>query len=99
MPKPDISNVDVRRTEFNAMRKRLKLSALGSEYVLFSFLLEFLMYRYLSQFKRVLLTAVGKIIEEDRPADYEPSKFMVRKNGNSDSKLKTALQLFSLNLE
>ena len=57
------------------------------------------MYRYLSQFKRVLLSALGKIIEEDRPADFEPSKFMVSKNGNPDSKLKTALQLFSLNSE
>ena len=99
LPKPDLSDVDVRRTEFNAMRKRLKLSAFGSEYVLFSFLLKFLMYRYFSQFKRILLSALGKIIEEDCPGDYEPSKFMVRKNGNPDSKLKTALQLFSLNLE
>ena len=99
MPKPDLSDVDVRRTEFNAMRKRLKLSAFGSEYVFFYYLLEFLMYRYFSQFKRILLSALGKIIEEDRPGDYEPSKFMVRKNGNPDSKLKTALQLFSLNLE
>ena len=57
------------------------------------------MYRYLSQFKRVLLSALGKIIEEDRPADFEQSKFMVSKNGNPDSKLKTALQLFSLNSE
>ena len=99
MPKPDLSDVDVRRTEFNAMRKRLKLFAFSSEYMLFSFLLKFLMYRYFSQFKRILLSALGKIIEEGRPGDYEPSKFMVRKNGNPDSKLKTALQLFSLNLE
>ena len=81
------------------MRKRLKLSAFGSEYVLFSFFFKFLLYRYFCQFKQILLSAVGKIIEEDRPGDYEPSKFMVRKNENPDSKLKTPLQLFSLNLE
>ena len=43
LSKPGLSDVDLGRTEFNAMRKKLKLSEFGSEYLLFSSLLEFLM--------------------------------------------------------
>ena len=57
-----------------------------------------MIYCFLSQFKRVLLTALGRIVEEDRPEDFEPSKFMVRKNGNPVTKLKTALDLYFSNL-
>ena len=33
LPMPDLSDVDIRRSEFNAIRKKSKLSPFGSEYV------------------------------------------------------------------
>ena len=98
-PKADLTDVDLRRSEFNAIRKQTKLSAFGSEYVIRLFVFFGLLSFSLSQFKRVLLTALGRIINEDYPEDFEPSKFMVKANGNPTFKLKTALTVYFHRLE
>ena len=97
-PKPDLSDVELRRTEFNDKRRRSKLSVFGSEYVLILNSINNA-FVFFSQFKRVLLTALGQIVKGKGQEDYEPSHFMVRKNGNPAEKLKTALKTFALYLK
>ena len=52
---------------------------------------------FLSQFNRVLLTALGRIDSEDQE-DVETSKFMVQENENPVTRLKNALDLYYINL-
>ena len=47
IPMPDLSDVDLRRSEFNAVRKQMKLSPFGSEYVVVFSVLFFIILRFL----------------------------------------------------
>ena len=47
IPMPDLSDVDLRRSEFNKMRKQMKLSPFGSEYVVVFSVLFIIILRFL----------------------------------------------------
>ena len=88
IPKGALSDVKKKRTKFNAQRKAAGHRAFGSEYV-HQFLNISDFNHIFSQFKRVVLSALGVIINDELPEEYEPAKYMAKA-----SKLKAAIDLF-----
>ena len=88
-----MSDVDEKRSKFNAKRKAAGHRAFGSEYVPKIFNISYCSNIF-SQFKRVVLSALGIIFNDELPEEYEPDKYMARATSYSSAKLKAAIDLF-----
>ena len=54
---------------------------------------------YFSQFKRVLLSALGQMVLENLPEEYEAAKYMAKKNSDPSKKLTAAIDLYRSRIE